>query len=451
MKTRRFFSLFFLMSLLFSLWTPSRAAAVDDPQIQAKAALLVDAQTGSVAYAKNEHEELYPSSLVKIMTTLLTLEAVENGQLTLDQMLTASDTVKSTVGGDGSFVDVKAGETLSVTDLLYLTMLVSSNKACDVLAEAVSGSVEAFVAAMNEKAAALGCENTHFTNPSGLHDEQQYTSAWDLYLITKAAMAYPDFLSICDKATVTIPATNLTDSRTIWTTNHLLSTWRVLGYRDSDAHGIKDGSTTEAGYCLVSSAQRDDLQYISVILGAERIEENGKGNLLSFSETSRLFDYGFDSFSYQTILEAKEPIDEVPVLLSKSDYVTVHPAKDVEVLFPTDLEPSDLKRDIQLQESVEAPVHAGQKLGTMELRYGDQVYAQVDLLAMGDVEASGILVFWRDTQLFFAKTSVRVALIILGILLVGLLIWRVFFSRRRYRYGRSVGRGQSRYRGRKHR
>ena len=176
-------------------------------------------------------------------------------------------------------------------------------------------------------------------------------------------MAYPEFMEICDTANVTIPATNLSPQRSLWTTNHLLSTWRVVGYRNKEAHGIKTGSTDAAGLCLISSAQRGELHFLSVILGAERIEENGVGNLLSFSETTRLFNYGFDHFSYRTILESKEVTGEVSVTLSKTDYVTVHPSEDVEVLFPRDLNPEDLERVITLPETVEAPIAAGAKPG----------------------------------------------------------------------------------------
>ena len=458
MKTKRFFSVFLLAALVMSLWAVPFASADDtdgpvlpeDPDILAKAALLVDANTGEVVYAKNEHQELYPASLTKIMTALLTLEAVDAGKLTMDQPLTATATALSGLSSDGSSAGIKVGETMPVRDLLYCMLVVSANEACDVLAEAVSGSVNAFVSAMNDKAAELGCENTHFANPNGLHDPQHYTSAWDMYLITKAAMEYPDFMTICDTAATTIPATNMSGERNLYTTNHLLSNWRVIGYRNTEAHGIKTGSTDAAGHCLVSSATRGSLSFISVILGADRVEENGVGNIRSFSETTRMFNYGFDNFTYKTIVEEKEVIQEVPVSLSKMDHVTVHPAKDIEVLLPKVLGAGDLERTITLEEPVEAPVEKGQKLGTMTLSYDGVTYATVDLLASFDVEASKLMTFWRDVKAFFAKTSVRVGLIVLVVLIVVLVLCKLLFGRRRYRYGRSVSRrGSGNYRGRR--
>lgn len=300
---------------------------------------------------------------------------------------------------------------------------------------------------MNAKAAALGCENTHFVNPSGVHDPDHYTSAWDLYLITKAAMEYPEFMEICDTANVVIPATNLSKERNYWTTNHLLSTWRVIGYRDKRAHGIKTGSTDAAGHCLISSAQEGELHYVSVILGAERIEENGVGNILNFSETSRMFTYGFQNFSYRTILEAKEITDEVSVALSKTDYVTVHPAEDIEVLFPKNLSPEELERVIDLPESVDAPIAAGAKLGTMELRNGDTVYATVDLLSSNDVEADKWMVLRHDVTLFLHKPVVKIVAAVVLVLLLLLLVLHLTRGSRRRRYGRSRRSYASGYRG----
>ena len=456
MKTNRFFALFLALVLSLCLFPAAYAAGDEkpelpaDPDILAKAALLVDANTGTVVYAKGEHEELYPASLTKIMTALLTLEAIDAGKLSMDQELTATATALEGLSSDGSSAGIKVGETMSVRNLLYCMLVVSANEACDILAEAVSGSVSAFVAAMNAKAADLGCENTHFVNPNGLHDPQHYTSAWDMYLITKAAMEYPDFMTICDTAATTSPATNLSGERNLYTTNHLLSNWRVIGYRNTEAHGIKTGTTDAAGHCLISSAMRGSLHFISVILGADRVVENGVGNIRSFSETTRMFNYGFDNFTYKTIVEEKEVIQEVPVSLSKMDHVTVHPAKDIEVLLPKVLGAGDLERTITLEEPVEAPVEKGQKLGTMTLSYDGVTYATVDLLASFDVEASKLMTFWRDVKAFFAKTSVRVGLIVLVVLIVVLVLCKLLFGRRRYRYGRSVSRrGSGNYRGRR--
>lgn len=454
MKTKRFLALFLVLILSFCLVPPALAdepALPKAPDINCQAALLVDYNTGLPLYAKNEHQEMYPASLTKIMTALLVLEAVDSGKLSLTDSLTASRSAMTTgLDEDGSSAGIQEGETMTVEQYLTCMLVVSANEACNVLAEAVSGSVSAFVEAMNAKAQALGCENTHFVNASGLHDPQHYTSAWDLYLITRAAMEHEDFMRICDTGKAVIPATNLSEERTLHTTNYLIDVWRSRGYINADAHGIKTGSTDAAGHCLVSSAIRGSLHFVSVALGGERKTlEDGEIRTYSFYDTNQLFKWAFENFSYQTVALETEEIQEVPVELSKTDHVTVHPAGDAEVLLPKTLSLDLLERDVELQSSVDAPVSAGQKLGTMTLSYDGTTYATLDLVASFDVEASRLKTLLRSIQDFFSKTSVRVVGIIVLLLLILLLVWKVFLSRRRYRYGRSVGRRRrSSYRGR---
>ena len=451
MKIRRLLSVFLLVALLCGLFTVP-AAALEDPDIRAKAALLVEAETGTILYDKNAHDELSIASTTKIMSALLIFEAIERGELRMDQSVTATASALRGLPEDGSTADIVEGETLTVEQLLYCMLVISANETCNILGETVAGSVDAFVERMNQRAQELGCKNTHFANTTGLTQSGHYSCAYDLYLITRAALEHDDFKRICDTGSVTIPATNLSQERVLYTTNYLINGWRSRGYINRDAHGIKTGSTDAAGHCLVSSAQRGSLSFISVVLGCERLTlEGGEIRTMSFYETNRLFNWGFDNFSYKTVVTADEYPKEVPVSLSKTEHVTVHPAQNVEILMPNGLSAGDLERDIQLDSSpVEAPISQGQKLGTMTLSYEGKVYAQVDLLASNDVEASKLLTFWRDVKLFFAKPAVKIVGIILLVLLVLILLWKLVFGRRRYRYGRSVGRNQNRgYRGRR--
>ena len=429
MKFNRFLSFFLLAVFSVTLCASPQAAALEPPEIQRKAALLVDAHTGAIVYAKNEHQELYPASLTKIMTCLLALEAIDKGKLDMNQVITVTASSLEGLSSDGSTANIQAGEVLTVENLLYCMMLVSANEACHILAEAISGSVAAFVGEMNAKAEALGCVNTHFVNPHGLHDSQHYTSAWDMYLITQEAMKHERFMTICDTPTAVIPATNLSSTRTLRTTNYLIGSWYTRGYLNGDAHGVKTGSTSQAGYCLVSTATR---------------------GTRSFYDTNQLFNWAFDNFTYQTLLEDDEPVLDVAVSLSEADHVIAHPARDVEILLPSDVPPDALERTVSLvSDPVEAPVAAGDVLGTMTLSYNDVEYATVDLLALYDVEASRSQVFLRDLRLFFGQTSVKVAGAVLAVLVLLFAAWKMIFSRRRYRYGRSVGGGRRRgvYRG----
>ena len=459
MKTRRFFSFFLLLVLTTALLAAPAAAAdgvgvggLAPPELRCEAMLLVDADTGKAVFEKNAHEQMYPASLTKIMTALLVLEAVDDGRLSLDQSVTATESALAGLAADGSSAGIQAGETMTVENLLYCMLVVSANEACNILAEQVSGSVDAFVDAMNAKAAALGCENTHFVNPSGLHDNRHYTTAWDLYRITAEAMKHDDFLRISDTARVTIPATNLSEERKLYTTNYLIDTWRSLGYIYGNAHGIKTGSTDEAGHCLVSSADDGSLSLVSVALGGPRETlADGEIRTYSFYDTRALFEWAFDNYSYQTVLESEELIKEVSVALSKVDHVSVHPASDVELLLPNGTDPAALERTLELESPVDAPISAGQVLGSLTLSLGGEELATVDLAASNDVESSGLLVFGRNAKNFFTSTPVKIVGIVLLVLIAALVIWKVTVGRRRYRYGRSVSR-RSRgggYRGRR--
>ena len=455
MKFKRLFSVFLLLTVLAGFAAVPAAAdetktPVPDPDIQAKAALLVDWDTETVLYAKNEHTELYPASLTKIMTALLTLEAVDQGKLALDQELTATASALDGLAADGSTAGIKVGETMTVENYLKCMLIVSANEACDVLAEGVSGSVSAFVDAMNARAAELGCKNTHFVNPNGLHDSQHYTSAWDLYLITREALKHPEFMAVCDMGVAEIPATNLSESRRLRTTNYLLSNWRAAGYLYPDAHGIKTGSTSDAGYCLVSSAEKGELRFLSVVMGCERVvDASGKADVKSFSETKRLFEWGFENFSYKTVQSVNDMLASIPVTLSQeTNSVVLHPAEDVVVLLPNALSADDLKRVIRFErQSVEAPVQAGEVLAEAVLSYGDTEYAAIPLVALNDIDASRSLVLLAQVKAVLAKPIVKIAVILVVGLLLALLIWKLTIGRRRYRYGKKV-RPSRNYKGR---
>lgn len=435
MKKQRFLSLFLLLSLLVGLFLTPTASAYEDFDLDARAGLLIEANTGEVLFEKNAHQENYPASITKVMTALLVLEAVESGKLSLSQNVTASEEAFAALPSDASNSGMKVGETLTVEQLLYCLLVPSGNESANVLAQAVSGSIDGFVALMNERAKQLGCENTHYVNPHGLHNPNHYSSAWDIYLVTREAMKHELFMTVCNTKSYEIPATNVNEkSRTLHSTNYLISNWRALGYLYRDAQGIKTGSTDEAGHCLVSSAVRGSRTLISVVLGAEkRKDPDGVARTYSFIETSRLFDWGFDSFTSQKILSADEPICEVPVTLSsETNYVVVHPAEDLTRMLPNNLDAEDIERTITLHsESAEAPIAAGDELGTLTLSCRGTVYGEVPLLALSDVSASWLLVARRDVIAFFSRTLVKLILLAIVVLIVVLVLLRTVLSRRR--------------------
>ena len=454
MKIRRFLSIFLLAVLLATLTVP--AYGLEDPAIRAKAALLVDISSDTVLYEKDIHDELDIASTTKIMSALLIFEAIERGELRMDQSVTATASALRGLPEDGSTADIVEGETLTVEQLLYCMLVISANETCNILGETVAGSVDAFVERMNQRAQELGCKNTHFANTTGLTQSGHYSCAYDLYLITREAMTFEDFMTIVNTKSYEIPPTNKTEEeRVLHSTNALISNWRLAGYLYSGAQGIKTGSTDAAGQCLVSSAVRGSRTLISVVLGAEKVEkENGSGYIVeSFTETARLFDWGFDNFSSRQVLDENELVQEVPVALSKQvSTVAVHPAQSAEAMLPKDLDVESLTRTVTLDnETALAPIAAGDRLGEITVSYGDTEYVTVPLLAVADVSASRFLLARHAVGEFFSRPSIRIAAIALLVLIVALVLWFRFYGRNR-RYGKA-GSKQYRHRsyhGRRH-
>ena len=455
MKNYRFLSLLLAGLLALSLTCP--ALALDDPQPRARAVILVDDDNREVLYGFHAYERMYPASITKIMTSLVVLDAVDAGQISLDTPVTASAQAVD-LPWDSSTAGIKAGETLTVLDLLYCDLLPSGNEACNILSEAVAGTSAQFVALMNEKAAQLGMEDTHFMNPHGLHDPEHYTTAYDIYLMASAAMENETFRTIVRTPSYTLPATNLQPERVIYTSNGLLSNFYAIGYTYSKAIGIKTGNTGEAGRCLASAAM-DELgrTFYCVVLGTEdTVDENGR-HFWSFSETKRLLEWAFNNFHRITLLDqdTENVWREVPVTLSdEADYVLAQPVGEIQATMPSDYDPKQAELVVDLPESIEAPVAAGQKLGTITLKYGGTTYGTLEMVAANSVARSDFLYTVQQIQYYWSLWWVK-SLVFAGVALVMLLIIfvAVILPRRkaRRRYSRAAG-GRwpsSNYRGRR--
>ena len=454
MKKYRFFSLIFALIIALTPVVPAMAAEYPIPH--AGAAIVVDGDHNEVVYDYNAHQKMYPASLTKIMTSLVVLTAIDNGELSLDTEITASaEAVKLPEGS--STAGIKAGEILTVEQLLYCDLVPSANEACNILAEAVAGSNEAFVARMNAMAASLGAVNTHFTNPHGLHDDDHSTTAYDIYLMAKAAMEYEIFRTIVSTPMYVLPETNLSGPRTLHTTNLFLSNWYVIGYTYSRAIGIKTGNTGEAGRCLASAAV-DDLgrTFYCVVLGSEyAYDEDGNYIRYSFSESERLLEWAFDNFRHITLLDenTENIIREVPVTLSETDYVLALPVGSVSATMPIDYDPARAQFIIDLPESLEAPVAAGTKLGTVSIVYEGVNYGTLEMIASDDVERSDYLYYKALAAYYWGLWWVK-ALAVLAVVLIVLIILLIIVSsrrksRRRYSYSGGGRRTSRSYRGRR--
>lgn len=445
MKKYRFLSLLLLLALLL----PSAALALEDPAPDATAALLIDADYDMVLYEYNAHEKRYPASITKVMTVLLTLEAVDRGELALTDMITAPEGIYNNLSADSSTANIKSGEIMSLKDLLYCVLLPSANEACNILAYAVAGGVDEFVALMNQRAAELGMTGTHFANTHGLHDDNHYTTAWDIWLMSREAMEHDTFREIVATTEYTVPATNISEERLFYNTNALITPKKYSGYVYQPAIGIKTGSTGQAGLCLVSAAEQDGRTLYCVVLGAELArQEDNSYKRMNFVESSRLLKWGFDNFSYRTILESSDPVEQVEVTLSDTDYVLVRPEGTLSALLPNDLDVSQFTQTVTLDsKSVEAPVTEGQVLGKITLSYDGEDYGTLDLVALNDVERSELLYRIDRVEKFFGQTWVKVAAVALVILILVLIIACSVRRKRRRRRTRSyVGYGGRRRR-----
>lgn len=393
----------------------------DAPEPKCKAALLMDAQSGEVLYDFHGDEHNYPASITKVMTALLVLEAVERGELGLEDKVVASDTFGYDLEVYGSTQNIQTGEELPVLELLYCALVSSANESCNILAEAVAGDVPTFVERMNERAAELGMENTHFANAHGLHNANHYTSARDIALMVRQALKNDTFATIVSSRSHEVPPTNLSDRRRLSSTNALINPLYEGRYIYPRAIGVKTGSTSAAGQCLASAAVSGGETLICVVLGAENVtDDQGVLTRNAFAESKRILQWGFENFSRQTLIDTKTPVKEIPVELSAdTTAVALKPQQTLEAFLPGDLKPEDFQRDIKLYaESVEAPVEAGQELGELTVRNGDTVYGTVKLVAAASAQRSTLL--WRLKQAgdFFGNFWVRLALIALAVLIV---------------------------------
>lgn len=401
--------------------------AVNYPEITAPAALVMCPETGDVLYSKNSDQKMYPASTTKMMTALL---AIELGDMDAEVTVMPEDI--NVLKNTGSSINLKANEVLTLRELLYYLLVASGNDAANVIARHIGGTPENFVALMNNRAAELGCFSTNFANPHGLHDENHYTTAEDLYKIALEAMKHEIFADACSTDRYILPATEYyPNERVFYNTNNLVSRWRSVDYYYPKAIGIKTGSTSQAGYCLVSAASSKGNTYYCVVMGAQKDPATNK--IMSFVESKDLLEWAFDSYQVKTILTTDTPIKEIPVELSSEfDYVVAVPERSVDKLILKDIDVSSLERTINLPEKLSAPIEKGQKLGSVSLSYEGTTYATVDLVAATSISRSDMLYALSFVQAFFSSFGFKLfAFILLSIIIIYIIICTV--SRKNYR------------------
>lgn len=457
-KVNRFLSLLLALIMLLSLMLSSALAddsasdIMSQMDVDAKAAILVNMDTGNVLYEQNGYDSVYPASLTKVMTALVVLRHIDAGDLKMSTKVTAKSDSWDGLEADASSQNIRPGETMTVEDLMKCMLVASASEAANILAQEVDGTVAAFVEEMNAVATELGCKDTNFANPSGMPDDTQVSTCYDLYLMGKAAMAYSDFREIVKMDECYIDATNMSEQRHFFNTNALLTNYRYLGYTYSNCIGIKTGSTEAAGYCLMSAAEKDGKTLIAVVMGCDNPTKDGTVQRKQFSESSRLLQWGLDNFTTMDIVDESIAYGSVTVNLStEADHVSVQPDSNITAELPSDVTPESFTKDITLMKDVDAPVKKGDILGTLTLSLDGKEYGTVNLIAINDVEASTFLVRKAQLQRLLSHWYVKAALVLLAVLLLILLLRLTLFRGRRrssYRGGSGFGgRGRGSYRG----
>ena len=351
-----------LAALCMVTLLPVQAAAVELP-LTSRAALLMEKTTGQILFAQNEHEKLEPASVTKIMTLLLTMDAIDSGALAYDDVVTVSANAS---GMGGSQVWLAEGEQITVEELLKCVCVSSGNDAAVALAEKVAGVTELFVEQMNNRARGLGMDDTHFVNPTGLTAEGHVTSAHDIALMSRELLTkHPDIRSFT----------------TIWTdsirngTFDLANTNKLIRRYDG-ATGLKTGYTASAGYCISATAEREGMELIAVVMKGETADKRN-------ADAKALLNYGFSAYALVSAAP-EEPLPALPVTMGETDSVSLTLPPDALTAVVEKGQAAALERRIDLPESLPAPVRQGQQVGTLTLCSGDTELLTVPILAAED-------------------------------------------------------------------
>lgn len=338
--------------------------------IKAKSAVLMDADSGTVLMTLNENEAVYPASVTKIMSLLLVCEAIDNGSVKLSDNVTISETAASR---GGSQIWLETGETMTVEELLKATAVYSANDACTALGEHIAGSDEAFVSMMNNKAVELGMTNTNFENCTGLDDTavNHLTTAYDVAVMSRALLQHPFITQY-----TTIWMDTLRNGET-----EIVNTNKLIRFYNG-ATGLKTGTTDKAGCCVSASASRNGLHLIAVVMGAENSNDR-------FEAAKTMLNWGFSNYeNYQPVID-KSLFYDVQVI--KGEQRSLHPvcAQAPEKILLKKGNSDTISQKVELAESVEAPVRAGQKLGSVQFYEKDTLLTEIPLVAGENVDKMG--------------------------------------------------------------
>ncbi len=433
MKKSRLIPLVLIFCLALTVLCPAAVAEKDPyadtvPYVSSKYALVADMDTGRVLFEQGGYEQHPPASITKIMTALLCIEAIERGELQLDDVITAPDDCRVGVPDEASTANIVGGEIMTLEDILYCTLLPSANEACNIIAVLLADSREAFVDMMNERAKQIGCTNTHFSNPNGISNDNHYTTAYDLFLIARECMRHELFATIVGTVKHDIPATNKSEARHLTNSNALINVESFYGdhYVYPGCYGVKTGHTELAGYNLVTCVERNGMNLMVVVFGGYAY---GTG-FSNFTDSVNLYDWAFREFRSEKLLDKGVKMGTVAVEggvgASSVDLVTMD---ETDVVCGSLMNPAELQQTVRIfKDTVSAPVEKGAVLG--EVCYTDasgKVYATMQLVAADGVESDGS----EEGGGFFSHVWVWIVLVLL--LLAGGFFGYMYISYKRHK------------------
>lgn len=372
--------------------------------------ILIENSTGKILYEKNAYEKMYPASTTKVMTAILTLENTNLNDKTI-----VSENAVTSIPDDYSNANLQIGEELTIYDLLKALLIPSANDAAVVLAEHIAGSVENFSSMMNEKAIELGCLNTHFVNPNGIHDENHYSTAYDLSLIGRYAMKNDTFKQIVSTTDFSLPATNayFENNRYFRNSNLLLhNNYKINGvsYYYENCTGIKTGYTEPAKDCIIASASKDNLDVTLVILGADKTSDGLSGRYL---DCINLFNYAFNNYKMYTIAVANSKLDEANIIngTEETKKLDILIQDDIKIFADANLDISTITPKINLNPIILAPISKNSVIGKVIYIYDGNEYT-ANLIAGSNVETSKIFTIILNSLLAGLSIILVILLII---------------------------------------
>lgn len=356
--------LFLVVTLFFFL---IYKASASDLVVNAKSAIIIEPTTGKVIYELNPDEKLNPASMTKIMSMILIMESIEDGKLKLTDDVTISKEASS-MGGSQVFIN--EGEVYKVEELLKAVSIASANDAVVALAEKVSGSKEKFVEEMNNKANELDLTNTHFMNPHGLDEDNHYSSARDMSIMAKELLKHSDILKYTSKYEDYFKKK---DGSSIW----LVNTNKLVKFYEG-MDGLKTGYTASAGYCLTATAEKNNLRFISVVMGEDSIEKRTE-------DTLKLLNFAFNTVKKEVILSSKKPIDYLKLKLSNKDKVSVYLKNDIARLTDINSDKLKYKYDITYNKKFKYPLKSGDKVGKIRITESDGNIIKEDIIVKENI------------------------------------------------------------------